>query len=176
MNSYVIAQKYKMLSTEEVDLIHKCAAQIPDDSIVVNIGLNVGTSLIAILEKCPNAYVYNVDKKPCPEAFSNVMDCGLSTQNVVLLQGDSTRLDYTFIDTVNLVFVDGGHDDYTLQSDIRNFKPKVPIGGFMLFHDYHHPNYAIKANVNLDEIVESAMVDWEKVGEARYLVAYKKVK
>lgn len=165
-----------MLSTEEVDLIHKCAEQIPDDSIVVNIGLNVGTSLIAILEKCPTALVVNIDKKPCVEAFENLLKCGLPEDNVLLQQGDSTRLDYSDIGYVNLVFVDGGHDDFTLRSDIRNFKPKVLVGGYMLFHDYHHPNYAFKPDVNLDDIVDEAMKNWEKVGEARYLVAYKRTR
>lgn len=176
MNSKVIAQKYNMLSIEEVDLIHQCASQLPLDSIIVNIGLNVGTSMIAILEKCPTAYVFNIDKKPCDEAFENARLCGIDTKNTELLQGDSTKLDYSIIPYVSLCFVDGGHDDYTLKSDIANFKPLVPVGGFMLFHDYNHPNYISKPDVNLDKIVNEAMIDWQNVGQARYLVAFQRIK
>jgi len=176
MNAKDIAAKYKMLSPDEVDLIKQCAGDIPKNAVAVNIGLNVGTSLISILEACPGATVVNVDKKPCKEAFDNLELCGITAARVSLLQGDSNKIDFSGIKKTHLVFVDGGHDDETLKSDIANFIDKVPAGGYMLFHDYNHPIYATKPNVNLDAIVNEAMNGWEKAGQARYLVAFKRVK
>lgn len=176
MQAKDIAEKYRMMSPEEVDLLKQCASDIPKDATVINIGLNVGTSLIAILEACPGATVVNIDKKPCPEAQEHLKQCGLGNKSFYLLQGDSTRVDTSGIKSAALIFVDGGHTDEVVQADIENFRPKVPVGGYMLFHDYNHPIYATKKGIHLDDIVNEAMQDWQKVGQARYLVAFKRVK
>lgn len=173
MNAKQLAKQYGMLSPEEVDLIQRC--KLPADAIVINIGANVGTSTIAILEINPNAYVYSVDKRECQEEFDNIKRCELSTDNVERLLGDSTQMDFSFIPYVDLAFIDGGHDDNAVLSDIANIKPLVRVGGYMLFHDYHHPNYRDKPDVNLDDIVDKAMLDWRRVGEARYLVAFQRM-
>lgn len=164
-----------MLSVDEVELIISICRELPVNSIVVNIGANIGTSTCAILTGCPSAYVYSVDKKEYPQELAHIADCGLSITRYQRILGDSTKLDFSWLKKANLVFVDGGHDDLTVLSDIATFRPKVPVGGYMLFHDYNHPIYATKPNVNLDLIVDREMAGWERVGQARYLVGFKRV-
>ena len=78
MNTKTIASKYNMLSFSEVELIQKCVFQLQEEPLVINIGANVGTSTIAILEIRPKAYIFSIDVKPCPEEATNIMACNLS--------------------------------------------------------------------------------------------------
>lgn len=170
MNSKDLATKHGMMSHDEIDLLQSV---IPSGSItVVNIGANIGTSTCTILEANPNAFVFSIDVKPWPEERENVIACGLNPQRIVRLLGSSYEMVH-FPYEVDMVFVDGGHHDEAVQGDIDIWKPRCRQ--IMLFHDYHHPNYAAKPGVNLDAIVDREMADWERIGEARYLVAFRRI-
>jgi precorrin-6B methylase 2 len=147
---------------------------LPDKPVVVNIGANVGTSTCAILEANPNAFIFSIDIKTHLAERDNVLACGLPAENVVRLLGDSNEIGAFWPYDVDMVFVDGAHHDTAVRKDIELFKPHCK--SIMLFHDYHHPNYAKKPGVNLDAIVDEMMADWEVVGQARYLIAFRNLK
>lgn len=169
MNAKQLATKHEMLSHDEINLLQSVT---PSGSItVVNIGANVGTSTCAILEANPNAFVFSIDRKPYPEERENVIACGLNPAHVVRLLGSSFEMVH-FPYEVDMVFVDGGHHDEAVKGDIDVWIPRCKQ--VALFHDYHHPVYRRKPNVNLDAIVDEAMKDWERIGEARYLVAFRR--
>jgi precorrin-6B methylase 2 len=174
MNAKQLADKYGMLSTDEVDLLQRCVKLLPASPVVVNIGANIGTSTCAILEANPGAFVFSIDLKPWPEEKENVADCGLDPRRVVRLLGNSARIGVHFPYQPDMIFVDGGHGDGAVRGDIAAWIPKCRR--IALFHDYHHPRYAKKPGVHLDEIVDGAMIGWEKIGEARYLVAFMRPK
>jgi cephalosporin hydroxylase len=71
---------------------------------------------------------------------------------------------------LDLCFVDGAHHDSAVIADIEAWKPLVKDGGFMLFHDYDHPNVP-----GLTVIVDDMMADWKRIGSSRYLVAFQNV-
>lgn len=169
MNAHDLAATYHMLSVDEVDLIQECVKSLPPNIIAVNIGANIGTSTCAILEANPVAKVYSIDRKEYPEERRNLIACGLNPDAVVRILGDSRRIQFT--EPIDLVFVDGGHDDETVNSDIDKFKPLCRH--IMLFHDYDHPNYR-GTNTHLTQIVDRRMADWERIGQARYLVAFRR--
>ncbi len=185
VNSYELADKHGMLSHDEIDLLQFCAKisgkhdpnrsvvdLLPNPITVVNIGANIGTSSCAILEANPNAFVFSIDVKPWPEERQHIVECGLNPKRIVRLLGSSSEIGVHFPYKADLVFVDGAHDDKGVTGDIEAWKPKCK--SIVLFHDYHHPNYAKKPGVNLDNIVDTAMADWERIGEARYLVAFRR--
>ena len=195
MNAKQLALKHKMLSTDEVELIQECVnllspwtktlienEQIPSGMkakdlfkpiTLVNIGANVGTSSCAMLEANPKAFVFSIDRKPYPEERENIIACGLDPTRIVRLLGDSSEIGKHFPYEVDIVLVDGGHHDEAVKGDIEAWLPKCKQ--VMLFHDYHHPAYEAKPGVNLDVIVDEAMKDWERIGEARYLVAFRRI-
>lgn len=140
--------------------------------IIINIGANIGTSACAILEANPQAFIFSIDVKPHPEEATNLALCGLPAERAVRLLGNSGIIGKHFPYDVDMVFVDGAHHDEAVKADIEAWVPRCK--SIMLFHDYHHPNYAAKPNANLDQIVDEAMEDWERIGEARYLVAFKR--
>lgn len=172
MNAHQLADLHKMLSRDEVDLIKQCIRLLPDKPVVVNIGANVGTSTCAMLEANPNAFIFSIDIKPHLAERDNVLACGLDPSRVVRLLGDSKVIGRYFPVNPDLVFVDGGHTDEDVIGDVEVWIPKTK--SIALFHDYHHPNYAKKPNANLDEIVDEAMKDWRRIGEARYLVGFER--
>jgi predicted O-methyltransferase YrrM len=140
--------------------------------VIINIGANIGTSTAAMLEANPEAFVFSVDLKAWPEERENLAACGLDAARVVRLLGDSSKIGRYFPYQVDMVFVDGGHDNDAVRGDIAAWLPKCR--GIMAFHDYHHPRYAAKPNAHLDQIVDEAMAEWERIGEARYLVGFKR--
>jgi precorrin-6B methylase 2 len=174
MNAKQLADKFGMLSTDEIDLLQRCVKLLPASPVVVNIGANIGTSTCAILEANQGAFVFSVDLKPWPEEKENVLACGLDSKRVVRLLGNSAKIGVHFPYQPDMVFVDGGHGDGAVQGDIVAWIPKCKH--VALFHDYHHPRYAKKPGVHLDEIVDGAMTRWERIGEARYLVAFMRPK
>jgi precorrin-6B methylase 2 len=174
MNSYELAEKYKMLSPDEVDLIKSCMARLPERPKIINIGANIGTSTCAMLEANKNAYIFSLDTKPCFEERAHLKQCGLPVGQVVRILGDSTKIDtelWPFL--VDMVFVDGGHTIEAVTADCENWKPFTRQ--FMLFHDYNHPNYTKNGVNEFDDTVDELMKDWKRVGQARYLVAFERV-
>lgn len=170
LNAKQLSNKYGMLSHDEIDLLQDCVSMLPASPVVVNIGANIGTSSCAILEANPAAFVFSIDVKPWPEERQHIIECGLNPKRIVRLLGSSYEMHFPY--EVDMVFVDGGHTDEAVLGDIQQWKPRCR--SIMLFHDYHHPNYKAKPGVNLDEIVDREMADWELIGEARYLVAFRK--
>ncbi len=60
---------------------------------------------------------------------------------VTLLQGDSTRFDFSpWYGGIDLVFIDGGHVRTVLESDTVNAFRMIRDGGMILWHDYLQPN------------------------------------
>lgn len=170
MNSYDIAEQFRMLSVEEVDLLKKCAAMLPLNPVIVNIGANVGTSSVAVLETRPDAIVFSIDINPNIPERSNAERCGIDASRIIRILQPSQEVGRSFPHQVDMVFIDGGHTDEDLTGDIEGWLPKTKY--IAVYHDYHHPNYKSKPNVNLDKIVDEAMKDWHKIGEARYMIAF----
>lgn len=173
MNSYDLADLHHMLDHSEIDLLKSCAQLLPANPVIINIGANVGTSSIAMLEERPDAFIFSVDLKRERERDS-VIECGLDPSRIVRVLGDSAEIGKYWPYLFDLVFVDGGHHDEAVRADIEYWALKAR--SIVLFHDYNHPNYTRKPNVHIDDIINEAMRDWDRIGEARYLVAFRRVR
>jgi len=168
MNAHQLADKHGMMDRAEVDLLQACARQLPANPVVVNIGAGAGTSVVAILEVAPTAFIFSIDPKAVAEEAQALSGAGLDARRVVRLLGKSQAVGAYWPFPVDLCFVDGNHSDEAVTGDITVWKRQVRPGGFMLFHDYHHYNLP-----GLSPIVDKAMGDCERVGEARFLVAFR---
>jgi precorrin-6B methylase 2 len=168
-NAYDVADQHGMMSRGEVELLQDCALFLPPAPVVVNIGAGAGTSALALLEKRKDIFIFSIDKRPRMLEPTVLRKAGLLKENRVWrVLGDSNRVGKYWPYPIDLCFVDGGHHDEAVIGDINAWKPKVKPGGYMLFHDYNHPNVP-----GLTVIVDDMMADWERVGSSRYLVAFK---
>lgn len=50
-------------------------------------------------------------------------------------------------ESVDLVYIDAGHDYDSVTKDIKAWFPKVKVGGIMAFHDYYTRAYGVKEAV-----------------------------
>lgn len=170
MNSYNLAEKHGMMSREEVVLLKTCAMRLPKKPTVVNIGAGFGTSAAAILEERPSAFIFSVDKEARPEEHEGLVACDLNANRCVRLLGLSWDIGVFFPYDVDLLFVDGSHEESSVRKDIAMWLPKVVEAGMILFHDYAH-----KKAPGVTIAVDDLMRDYQVYGSQRYLVAYKKL-
>ena len=169
MNAHELADKFRMLSRSEVDLLQKCAKMLEPNPFIVNIGANIGTGSIAMLEARPDdAYIISIDKLPCPLEIDNIILAGLDPTRCIRVLTTSQKAGKFFPVLVDMVFVDGDHTERGVMRDILVWKPKLKDGGIMVFHDYHHPNLP-----KYSPIVDSMMADCKVIGEARYMIAFR---
>ena len=155
------------MSREEVVLLKACAMQLTEKPTVVNIGAGFGTSAAAILEERPGAFIFSVDRLPKLDEIVNLSVCGLNFNRCVRLLGLSWDIGLYFPYEIELLFVDGSHEESSVRKDIATWLPKVTSSGFVLFHDYHHEK-APGVTIAVDELMQ----DYEVVGTHRYLIAY----
>lgn len=87
------------------------------------------------------------------------------------LTGNSRSFDFSpFTDSMDLVFIDGGHDRETVESDTRNAMKMVrqQSPACILWHDYRNPEYAentdfldgLSLKYDLTHIEETMLVFW----------------
>jgi hypothetical protein len=73
---------------------------------------------------------------------------------IITLSGDSTKFDFSrWKDSIDLVFVDGGHDLATVKSDTESAlqMARKDRPSCILWHDYRNPNYGTSTSY-LDEL------------------------
>lgn len=169
LTSYQIAEKHGMMSKGEVDLMKRCAEMLPEDAICVNIGAGYGTSVAALLETAPTAFVFSVDKSPRPEERELLSQCDVDVNRCVRLLGKSWDVGEYFPFQIDYLLIDGAHYKEAVEKDIAAWVPKLRGEGLLLFHDYDHP----KAPV-VGEVVDAFLQTLDTVrfiGKERYLLA-----
>lgn len=163
-----IAKKHGMMSEGEVLLLQDVAQKLPPSPTVINIGAGTGTSVCSILEVRPDAFIVSVDNKAEPREAQSLKETDLIKLNRCFRLLTKSQALWNWPWQVDLVFVDGAHDDDSVSVDIDVFFPKVKDGGFILFHDYDHKLPGLTA------IVDDRMAKQERVGKSRFLVAFRK--
>lgn len=156
-----------MMAWGEVLLLQDVARTLPPSPLIVNIGAGYGTSAAAILDVRPDAFIWSIDPKPAPREAESLRELGLDLNRCFRILAKSQRFEH-FPHPVDLCFVDGAHSDDPVRRDIEVWLPKVKVGGYILFHDYNHTLPGLTA------IVDDAMAGHERVGQARFLVAFRK--
>ena len=169
MNARQLATRFGMLSVDEVDAIQRVVKMLNVPlPVAINIGAGAGTSTIAMLEANPNIVVFEVDKKLQPQAIENLAGTPFADQGrVKRVIGNSWGVGRNWPQPADLIFVDGAHYDQAVINDIEAWRPILKPFGYMLFHDYNHPNVP-----GLTVVVDRMMAGHQVVCNARYLIGY----
>jgi len=115
----------------EWEQIRKYAVNVPQTGIVVEIGTGLGGTAW-LLKSTSNATVYTIDPYP----YSGIDDV-LTSLGVNFLGIDSqTAANEWNNGTIDLLFVDGGHDFKSIITDIDVWIPHLSEEGIVIFDDY----------------------------------------
>lgn len=130
-------------------------------NVILNVGIEYGASLHCLKAGNPNCYIIAIDLIG-DEKFVGDRD------RIQFIKGDSTKL---ILDSVDVSFIDGGHDEATVKKDIERFAPITK--SFLLFHDYSDLDMHAGVKKALDEWHSD---EWKKVDQVDTIAVYRRVK
>lgn len=191
-----VAEAFGYLTPPELALLQKCAKELADESIIVNIGAGAGTSALAFIEARPDATVYTIDVQDAshPEgslegernAFREAGLFHLLNDNWFQIHYDSKAMGHDWLNEAmplaDLVYIDGEHSYEGCAGDIAAWLPNLVPGGLLAIHDYkkaqndpreygrNHPFPGV------DQAVDDLLVDagYKVVGQADCLIVFRK--
>lgn len=151
---------------------------LPQNPRIVEVGIYRGRSLLFLAEELtakrgPGAFeLVGVDPLMWEDELWSFLAENwrrmppLVGKHVRLVRLESTRAARAFEDeSVDLVFIDGEHDEANVRADIQAWLPKVKPGGILSGHDYGggHPGVpaAVNALIGAPPVVTVTGTVWE---------------
>lgn len=145
-----VRDAFGFLTPGELALLQRFAGQLPEDSVIVNIGAGAGTSGLAFVEACPHAIVYTVDAQDASfptgslegerNAFRDAGLLHLLNHSWYQIHGDSKEVGRGWLAAgrprIDLLFIDGDHEYSGAAGDILAWLPSVVHTGIIAIHDY----------------------------------------
>lgn len=131
------------LTPAQAELLYTEASRLAPGSRIVEIGSHQGRSTVVLALGAPTSTVVAIDPFVDGAMFgglatrdrflANVQRAGVAG-SVELRQHKSTELRPNWQDRIDLLYIDGKHDYWTLSDDLR-WAEHVPSGGTVLVHD-----------------------------------------
>lgn len=162
ISNHLIKFPEGFFSVPDILCYRKLVNQLPNNSILVEIGTWYGRSLCSLFDiiLCKNLEVYAVDNFKGSEyentltsklakknnvkqiLVSNIEKYGLDNNIKVI---ESISYDSSFFDKkANMVFIDADHTYESLSKDICAWLPKIVHGGTISGHDYSNSFLGVK--------------------------------
>lgn len=155
-----IPNQHYSLSREKRNLLFWCAAAAPKEPTFVEIGVcHGGTAMmLAYVARMLDGRYIGIDNWSLEGSFAEVRahldQADLLEPRIELIQGDSTTLNPQTVlrreammkavtgphtltsDGIDLLLIDGGHQEGVVDRDCANWIPHVKPGGLVCFDDY----------------------------------------
>lgn len=150
MNQKEIREKSKSihgsLTEGDISIILDFSSKVKENGLIVEIGCYYGkSSSLFYWSKDSSVDFYTIDSftgtevDKSPDQYRTMID-NMSNNHFYpkIIFSDSSKASYIFNDnSVDLLFIDGGHNEETVTADIRSFLPKMKKGsGIMFGHDW----------------------------------------
>lgn len=156
---------YKTLDNRMFDFsffYEEIANQLPDNCVIAEVGVAVGTSALFLAEKlyelCKKFTLHMIDNMDYGHAdqisivYKNIVASGLG-ENIELLVMDSLNASCRFPDVhFDFVFIDASHKYELTKADIRLWYRKIKEGGILAGHDYNDDE-GKEVKMAVDEII-----------------------
>lgn len=178
--AHTVVDWTQYLTHAEVDLLQDLARSLPVGAHIVNIGAGNGTSGLAFMEARPDLRVTTIDiqreSSPfgCLEGEEAVFKSAgfWGDPRHTQIHGDSKDVAKTWAHgPVDLVFVDGGHQEHEARGDILGWLPHIVPGGLMAVHDYEKE---VKAWLGVNKAVKDLLVGkYEEVARVDTLIVFR---
>ena len=141
------------------------AAALPEDAVIVHIGVAMGASLLCSRAGNETAYLLGIDTRMdrIVDGLGDVAD---------LIQADSRTMGYDR--PVDFLLVDGAHDQGSVLADTLNWHGRIKEGGIIAFHDYG--NYQLRWCKGVKLAVDAwDWRGWEEIEAVGSIRAFRKV-
>jgi hypothetical protein len=162
-------------------LAEQAVARFGPKITMVNIGVGPGATLHALRLGAPQGRLVGVDISPhrlagrCPKRQDLL-------EPLEKILGDSTSLEVQsqIQAPVHVILIDGGHDYEVVKADIEGWTPKIPKGGFVIFHDFSPPKKFLNRNPALEGVNRAikewcaSVKGWTQCGRADSLIAFER--
>lgn len=131
-------------------------AELADGKVCLEIGSYMGKSANFIAPKAKLLYCIDLFKadeygQEQMDEFTTLEKFKENTRifkNIVVVIGDSQKKHDMFGNkSLGLIFIDGMHDYDSVMADIKNYLPKLEVGGYLCLHDYN-PVWGVFQAVN----------------------------
>lgn len=151
------------------------AARIAHAKRIFEIGTFLGRTTLNLARNMPEAEIFTLDLEDATKvgeqlaADTEVMDLHFQAQKldfegtpsegrITRLFGNSRTFDYTpWHGTIDMVFIDGGHDVATVKSDTENALRLIRPDGVIAWHDYANRDYP-ELGAYLDELSQDRQI------------------
>lgn len=163
---------------EEGEILYKQVMELPENSIIVEIGAYVGrsTHVLATTAKLRNSRVISIDpflpafdgwhnSDPKSAFMNNIMQV---FDNVTLIEDYSQNV-FNQVPEFDFIFIDGDHSYEGVKRDCENYLPKLKRGCCVSFHDYNGSSF-----LGLQEAVNEICGGWDAVNNAFSLTTRRK--
>lgn len=124
---------------EQIGELIEAVFGVDKELIGLELGVNLGNFDRYILNRFPNLKMIGIDFEPTSFSNERFEFIQKTTENA-LHDVESKKFDF--------VYVDAGHDLWSVAHDIKKYFPLVKQGGFMAGHDYCDTAWDVKLVVN----------------------------
>jgi len=178
--SATVIEWTQYLTHPEAAALKEMAQSLPSGAHIVNIGAGNGTSGLVFMESRPDLLVTTIDI----QRESSPFGC-LAGEEAVFrsagfwgdprhtqVHGDSKEVGKTWDGgKVDLVFVDGGHQEHEAKGDITIWLKHIKSGGIIAIHDYEKTVKAWKGvNIAVNDLLVGT---YEQVVRVDSLIAFR---
>lgn len=164
-------------------LAEQAVAHFGPEIVMVNIGVGPGATLHALRLGAPRGRLVGIDIAPhrlsgrCPKRQDLL-------EPLEKILGDSTspEVQSQIQAPIHVILIDGGHHYEIVKGDIKGWTPKIPVGGFVIFHDYSPPKKFLNRNPALSgvrraiEEWRTKIKGWTQCGRANSLIAFRRTR
>lgn len=137
---------FSLMFKEELQTLYKTALEVPQNSILVELGSFCGNSSYYLAEAarstnsalfCVDSFKVGFDGQPQIDSRSKWKQVMSNNMDVTTLL-DMTTHDASLIfdKEIDFIFIDADHTYEGLLLDLQDWLPKVKSGGLVLLHDY----------------------------------------
>jgi predicted O-methyltransferase YrrM len=156
------------MTVDESVFLHLLAKSLPDASVLTNIGVYLGSSVITLLDamRSKRATFFFVDCFDLPgselpaqppvtqdEFLRNIQPYIGKHHTVHVLKTDTLKMDS--FPKSDLIFVDAAHTKKYVEHDAKLAHDCLNINGIAVFHDYHQPAWPDVTTVLDERFAES---------------------